>query len=136
MLEMKTKLGNVALAIVAEPKADKLGALGMLAMQSLVFHKAPGAAFKKGSGKTRKDGYSDALKDSVVGAVKTALSELFDDVVVEGGEYIATLKVDAARVEREKIWKSLEGILDESKREEMFPEFYVEEDEEEESAAE
>lgn len=124
MIELKTKLGNVALSIVAEPKADQLGLLAALALQSLVFHKAPGSAFKKGSGLTRKDAYSEKLRDGVVGAVKTAMATLFDSVVVEGGEHIATLKVDAALVEREKIWKSLEGVLDEEKRAEMFPEFY------------
>lgn len=121
MLKLSTKLGNVALSIIAEPKADKLAEVGSLALQQLVFHKAPSSAYKKGSGLKREDVYSEKLRDGVQAAVVAALSPLFDNIKVDGSQYVAVVKVDAVADERRKAYAAMR-TLDDKLAAEMYPE--------------
>jgi hypothetical protein len=120
MIKLITKLGSVSLEIAAEPKADKLEAIAGLALQNLIFHKAPSTAYKKGSGLKRDDAYSDTLRDGVASAVKDALSPFFDDVSVVAGERVA--KVDPVAAERRKAYDAMLSLSPELAAT-MYPEF-------------
>jgi hypothetical protein len=120
MIKLITKLGAISLEISAEPKAEKLAEIANLALQNLVYHKAPSTAYKKGSGLKRDDAYSDKLRDGVAAAVKDALSPYFDDVSVVAGERVE--KVSAVAAERRKAYDAMLTLSPELAAT-MYPEF-------------
>lgn len=118
-IQLETKLGSIALAIAAECGAGER--IGRLAMQQVVFHVAPGKAFKKGSGYAREDAWSAKLEAQVQGAVEAALTDAgFSKVSVEGSRYVAqaskTLRdqkaiLEAAGVSEAKIKELLPSLF-------------------------
>ncbi len=113
-MKINTKLGAIALAVMGSPKSEKQDELNKMALQYLLFHKAPALAFKKGSGFKRDDAHSDKLEAAVKAAVSTTLESYFDAVEVETGLYV---KPVAAGVEKARadMTASLQGIgLDEA----------------------
>ncbi len=108
-MKINTKLGSISLNVSATPKAEKQGELDKMALQYLLFHKAPALAFKKGSGFTRADAHSPALQAAVSAAVKTTLESYFDGVEVGAGQYVKPIAAGAEKA-RADMTASLQGI--------------------------
>ncbi len=141
MKEIKTSIGSIALQINAgEIKADKQEDAGKLAAKYILFHSVPAKVFNKESGRTRDEKYSSDLQAAILNEAKNQLSVIFENVQIEGSEkIIIASKIDAAlKLEREKAYKGLIGLLPEEKLKELYPEFFAKEEEKpsEESAEE
>lgn len=109
---------------MAEPKADAGARLAELAMQNLVFHKAPASAFKKDSGFKRDDAFSDKLAKQVEASVKGAIESLFDVTSIETSPYVKEAsKADVAiAAERRKAYDAMK-TLSADVANQMYPEF-------------
>lgn len=123
MNEIITKLGSVALHVRAEAIPSALADIAKLALQNLIFHKAPSIAYKKGSGFKREDSFSPELAEQMKSAVKSALMPYFKDISVEASLYVAPEpKADAVAAERRKAFDAMVK-LDRSIAESLYPEF-------------
>lgn len=107
-IALQTKIGNCALDISAELKTDENAqkTIGENAMQYIVWHSVPSAAFDKKSEFKRNSEYSDRLAEHLVATIKTEFAKSFSNVVVKTEKW---LKPDSA----EKILKDIEKMSDE-----------------------
>lgn len=109
-MQIKTKLGSLALQISAEAKQDKADAIAALAAASLTYRAGGSALFGKKSGNSRDAAFSDKLAKDGIAAVEAALKPYFDGVKVEASAYVAPAK-KSVEADRRLMRETLSGLL-------------------------
>ena len=122
-MQVKTKLGSVAVLVTATVTTGKEEELMLLGMRYLLNHNAPAKAFHKDTGFTTKTPYGPEVEAAVAGAIKGTLGEYFSDVDVATSLYVKTEdKVTVAvNAERQKAYNAMVKLAPDLAAE-MYPE--------------
>lgn len=88
-IELKTKLGKVALSISAIMRKDMVEKVAAFGLQYLVWHIVPAKAYEKNAEFKRDSAYSDKLAQYLSGKMAHVLGEYFDNIEITTSEYVA-----------------------------------------------
>lgn len=127
-IELKTKLGNVALKINATLRNDKQDEVSKAALAHLVFHAAPSKIenFKK----NREEVYSEELAGKVKKGLEGVLEACFKDIKIETSMYVkqeskGQRELQAAHGELQAAHNAMKAIgTDEKTLRAAFPKLY------------